>query len=517
MLFTRPRRFGKTLNLSMLEHFFDCDKKSRHLFDGLSIEKDERSMAHQGRYPVVSVTLKGIKKLNFEESLSAMRELLSNIIEDHMYLLSSDKVTGKAALEALLDGSADKSVMESSLKRICKALEQYHGEKAILLIDEYDVPLESAYFNGFYPEMIDFMRSFLSTALKTNRSLAMAVLTGCLRISRESIFTGLNNLEVNTVLSKMFDEYFGFTQPEVDALLTAYDLVDKSPEVSEWYNGYIFGNTDVYNPWSLLCYVKQHVNNRDDLPEAYWANTSANDIVRSILDRADMSTRREIETLIAGGHIEKKIHDDITYDEVFKSIDNVWNFLFFTGYLKKIGEPIKKNNNMYYKLEIPNEEVRYIYQNKISEWISETVVAKGDGDLVAAALSGDAEGFQRILGMRLQLTISYYDEKEMFYHGFLAGLLSDVTDNFEMLSNREEGNGRPDIVIFRAGFNDLAVIIEVKTSDTYEGLRDACRAAFKQIEDKHYDAYFTQREYKAIFKYAVAFFEKDCRVELIKQ
>ena len=398
-----------------------------------------------------------------------------------------------------------------ALKFLSECLRISEGERTVILIDEYDVPLENAYFAGFYEEMTGIIRSLLESALKTNDSLAFAVVTGCLRISRESIFTGLNNLEINSITTALYGENFGFIQSEVEALLDFYGLKENMDTVQQWYDGYRFGNAEVYNPWSVISYVKSCCGDRRALPRPYWSNTSSNSIVRSLVERADLSVKQEIEALIEGRTITKPIHEDITYEDIDSTQDNLWNFLFFTGYLKKISE-YQDGENIYIEMAIPNREVRYIYKTTVLRWFEEKTDEKELTPLYESILEGDADRMARILSENLMETISFYDYQESYYHGFLAGMLKNI-GSYIVLSNRESGNGRPDILLKYPSVRGKAVILEIKVANTFSGLEEKCDEALRQIEEQRYEEPLRQEGYQDILKYGVAFYRKECMVK----
>ncbi len=520
VLCTRPRRFGKTLNQTMLKCFFEDttqigDKNTRTLFRGLKIvDAGERYMEYQGRYPVIFLTFKDAKLNSFDSSCNMLKEYIAKEFERHTYVM--EKMSGDGNIERfkrLSSVSGSASDYPNSLRFLCECLERYHGQKAIILIDEYDVPLENSWARGFYQEMIDFIRPLLGSALKDNPHLQLAVMTGCLRISKESIFTGLNNLKVVSILSDSYSEYFGFTQIEVDAMLKYYDLESKTQILKDWYNGYLFGNTEVYNPLSTVRVVEAWTQNIERTPEPYWSNTSGNDIVRKLVDIANIEMKMDLETLMAGGKISKPIHEDITYDEIGKDInpDNFWNFLFFTGYLKNVGERMAGVRKIL-DMSIPNLEIQYIYETKIREWFREHILKKDLDTLFRAVLDGNAETFQDELLKLLSESISYMDSAESSYRGFMTGLLSRM-GGYLMTSNRECGDGRSDLVLYRVdGKNSQAIIFEFKAVKDVDKLRTASESALKQIEDKNYAAPWERENYKNIIKYGVAFCGKRCEV-----
>jgi len=515
-LFTRPRRFGKTLNMSMLKQFFEnSPKDKRCLFEGLNIMKEgEAYTSHIGQYPVINLSLKSAKQPNFELAYISIRRRIAEEFERHEYILENENLENKKEryLKILKEQGEEGDYIDS-LYFLCECLEKYHNKKVIILIDEYDVPLENAFFEGFYDEMIAFIRSLFESALKTNSSLEFSVITGCLRISKESIFTGLNNLEIISILNKSYDEYFGFTQEEVSKMLGDYDLNEKETLVKEWYNGYIFGDAEVYNPWSAVRFVKDLVVNKSTFPSSYWANTSSNSIVKSLIEKADTKTKQEIELLIEGKTIEKPVHEDITYDEIYDSMDNLWNFMFFTGYFKKVNERMDEEDNHYLELSIPNREVKYIFRTKILKWFEEKVKAKDLSKLYTGIINGEAEIFEEELGRLLMETISFNDAYENFYHGFVVGALANMHD-YIVKSNREGGKGRSDLFIKSVSKRGVAIVIEFKIAKNIDDLEKRADDALKQIKEKGYDMELRSEGYKNIVKYGISFCEKDCYVKL---
>ena len=515
-LFTRPRRFGKTLNMSMLRCFFEkSGEDPAVLFSGTKIlEAGEQYLSHMGRYPVISLSLKSMKQPSLELSLAMLKKAVGAEFSRHWQAVhDSGKLTG-AALERyvrLRDLNGSDADYADALKYLSECLHACFGEKAVILIDEYDVPLENAWFHGFYDDVLFPVRSLFESALKTNDNLAFAVVTGCLQISRESIFTGLNNLRILSVTDDSCSEYFGFTQQDVDQMLAFYDLSDRTETVKQWYDGYCFGNTEVYNPWSVINFVSSCRRNRNALPRPYWSNTSSNDIVRILVEKSDLSVRREIETLIEGSSITKPVHEDITYEDMQSTQDNLWNFLFFTGYLKKLRE-FQEEENIYIEMTIPNREVRYIYKNTVLHWFEEKTEKKELSPLYESILNGDAGKMAEILSENLMETISFYDYQESYYHGFLAGMLKNI-GNYIVLSNREAGNGRPDIVLKYPSIRGKAVIIEIKVAGSWKELKKKCTEALKQIEEKDYEAELRREGYQNIMKYGVAFYKKECMVK----
>ena len=397
------------------------------------------------------------------------------------------------------------------MKFLSECLFQVYREKSVILIDEYDVPLENAYFSGFYDRMVVLVRSLFESALKTNDYLEFAVVTGCLRISKESIFTGLNNLNVISITANSFAEHFGFTPKEVEQMLKDYGLEENFETVKKWYDGYCFGDTEVYNPWSVINYVNSCYRDKKAFAKPYWSNTSSNSIVKKLVERADISVKQEIEALIEGGTITKPIHEDITYDDMDSTQDNLWNFLFFTGYLKKIREE-QEGETIRMEMAIPNSEVRYVYKNAVLRWFEEKTDKKELSPLYNSILNGDTQKIAEILSENLMETISFYDYQESYYHGFLAGMLKNI-GNYIVQSNRESGNGRPDILLKYPSVRGKAVIIEIKVSKTYQGLEEKCEEALQQIEEQKYEEALRQEGYQDILKYGVAFYRKECMVK----
>lgn len=515
-LFTRPRRFGKTLNMSMLRCFFEKDMPGQaELFRGLQImEAGERYLAFMGRYPVISLSLKSMKQPSCELSFEMLKKEVGSEFARHWRQVEESGKLTQAQKERYLrirDLRGVESDYADALKFLSECLRISEGERTVILIDEYDVPLENSYFAGFYEKMTGIIRSLFESALKTNDNLAFAVVTGCLRISRESIFTGLNNLEINSITTALYGENFGFTQPEVEALLSFYGLEENLDTVQQWYDGYKFGNAEVYNPWSVISYVKSCCGDRQALPRPYWSNTSSNSIVRSLVERADLSVKQEIEALIEGKTITKPIHEDITYEDIDSTQENLWNFLFFTGYLKKISE-YQEGENIYIEMAIPNREVRYIYKTTVLRWFEEKTDKKELTPLYESILEGDTDRMSRILSENLMETISFYDYQESYYHGFLAGMLKNI-GSYIVLSNRESGNGRPDILLKYPSVRGKAVILEIKVADTFSGLEEKCDEALRQIEEQEYEESLRQEGYQDILKYGVAFYRKECMVK----
>ncbi len=514
-LFTRPRRFGKTLNMSMLQYFFEnSEKDNSYLFEGLNIMKSgEKYTSHMGQYPVINLSLKSAKQPTFELAYISIRRRIAEEYERHEYILKDKSLDNKREryLKILKEQGEEGDYIDS-LYFLSECLEKYHNKKVIILIDEYDVPLENAFFEGFYDKMIAFIRSLFESALKTNSSLEFAVMTGCLRISRESIFTGLNNLNIISILNDRYAEYFGFSDDEVKELTKYYNMEEKYQLIKEWYNGYIFGHINVYNPWSVIKFIFDLLANINVFPSSYWANTSSNSIVKSLIEKANDETKAEIETLIEGKTIEKSIHEDITYDEVYDSIDNLYNFMFFTGYFKKISERIE-DDARYLELAIPNKEIKYIFREKILKWFNAKIKAEDLSKVYTSVLKGDVEVFQTEINRLLRKTISFNDAYENFYHGFVVGVLSGI-DGYIVKSNREAGDGRSDIYIRPLSIFQRAVIIEIKVCDKPKELFTKCDKALEQIEKMKYEEELNEEGYEDIIKYGMAFYRKDCLIKV---
>ena len=514
-LFTRPRRFGKTLNMSMLKHFFEIGA-DRTLFDGLAIsEETELCEAYMGKYPVVFVSLKGVDGLTFDQAYQALCGIVVEEISRLRFLTDSDKLAAdeKQYLEKMLKGKYEEADIIGSLKKLSLLLEKHYSRKIILLIDEYDVPLDKAFQHGYYKEMVALIRSMFGQALKTNDYLQFAVLTGCLRVSKESIFTGLNNLKVLSIADARFDEHFGFTDSEVRQILNDYGLQEHVAETKAWYDGYRFGNVDVYCPWDVINHVDRLVGEPGAKPQAYWINTSGNDLVRRFVDKADKTTQSEIERLINGEAIEKAVRLELTYNEIDDSIDNLWSVLYTTGYLTRAGE----TEDGMYKLVIPNREVREVFVLQIQEWFKKTFVRdnKPMQAFCQAFQTGDAEAIQKHLNLVLSKMISIMDtkarddQKENFYHGLLLGLLRSEP-NWLILSNAESGDGFSDILI-EPEDPDAGIVIEVKYSPTLAGMETACEAALEQIKEKRYDERLRNEGRENITAFGIAFCKKRCK------
>lgn len=520
-LFTRPRRFGKTLNMSMLKCFFEIGCK-RELFDGLQISQErELCREYMGQFPVISISLKGIEGMKYQDAVAAVKNVLGMEAMRFSFLLDSERLTeeekelyqGFTVVKNGCFTMADEMI-PVSLKNLSMLLHKHYEKQVILLIDEYDVPLDKAFQYGYYDEMVSLIRSLFGNVLKTNPNLYFAVLTGCLRIAKESIFTGLNNFKVVSITDSRFDEQFGFTDEEVQRLLADYHLKDHIEETKEWYDGYHFGDTDVYCPWDVVNHVDCLLEDPNAEPQSYWINTSGNDLVKRFIDKADKTTRNEIERLIAGDMIEKSIRMELTYDEIDNSIDNLWSILFTIGYLTQQG----KSERGVYRLVIPNKEIREVYILQIQEWFKDSVLHNREpiNQLLKAIKEGDADTVEKDLTKILVNTISIFDtksrkeEKEIFYHGIVLGLLRCESE-WLIQSNIESGDGLVDILI-ETEDPDAGIIIELKYAQTFQGLSKACENAMRQIRERRYDERLRNEGRNDILAYGIAFCKKKCKV-----
>lgn len=512
-LFTRPRRFGKSLNMSMLQHFFSMSGE-KSFFDGLEISKETALCRdYMGKYPVVSVSLKGIDARTYETAFQMAVQMIMDTAAASYFLLASEKLNeyDKAEYRKLLDDHMNEAVLGNSLRQLSGMLEKHYGTKVILLIDEYDVPLAKAFANGYYDQMISLIRSLLGQALKTNSSLKFAVLTGCLRISKESIFTGLNNLRVLSAADTEFDEYFGFTDQEVREMLEYYECSENFDAVKMWYDGYQFGNAEVYCPWDVICYLAKIRVDKTAQPQNYWINTSSNDVVkRFIQESANAATKREIERLLAGEAITKEIRQELTYPEMYDTIDHIWSVLFTTGYLTSRG----KAEGRRMKLVIPNLEIRDVFETQIMEFFKENVREDGGtlNRFCDALQQADAENVEKIFTEYLRRTISIRDT-ENFYHGVLIGILG-ARERWGITSNREMGEGYADILV-EPDTEDMGIVIEVKYAHDGD-LTAACQKALKQIEYTGYEDDLADDGIETILKYGIACYKKRCKVMLAK-
>lgn len=520
-LFTRPRRFGKTLNMSMLRYFFEIGT-DESLFDGLYIKNNKKICEeYMGKFPVIFISLKNVEGLDFETALYRFVEIIGREAERFYFLLDSEKLTvnEKERYKTLirLDNgrySMDVNILASALRLLSELLYKHYGKKTIIIIDEYDVPLDKAFQNGYYREMVSLIRAMFGDALKTNDFLQFAVLTGCLRVSKESIFTGLNNFKVLSIADTRFDEQFGFTDEEVQTLLESYGLLEHISETKEWYDGYHFGDADVYCPWDVINHVDRLCGEPDAKPQSYWINTSGNGLVKRFIDKANKTTRDEIERLVSGETIKKQVSLELTYDEIDTTIDNLWSVLFTTGYLTQTG----MTESGAYKLVIPNKEVREVYKLQIQEWFKRTVMSNTEQlkNFWKAFDEGDTKAVENYLNRTLSNSISVFDtkardeEKESSYHTLLVGLLVGNAD-WLVKSNVEAGDGFADIIVETEDF-DAGIIIELKYSKTFSGMDKACEKVITQIKEKRYDEYLKNDDRHDIMIYGIAFCKKKCKV-----
>lgn len=503
--YTRPRRFGKTLNMSMLYYFFSIkEKENAYLFDGLNISKNKDALKHQNKYPTIFISLKEMKNLTFDAQISSFSNVIYELLEKNLEILSSDQLsdTTKDILYKLHNRSSSIEDLKISLRVITNALYTYYQQKVIVLIDEYDVPLQAAYQNNYYEEMVEFLRSVFSSALKTNDALEKGVMTGCLRISKESIFTGLNNFTAYSVLNNISSESFGFTESEVKKLLKDYNLSEKMDEVKKWYDGYQFGNKEIYNPWSTLMYVKNITQDVSFKPISFWANTSGNDLVVKYIQNGDKKLRKEFDVLMNGQSLIKYIKPELTYREM-DNINNIYSFLLLTGYLKVI----KDRGENQYELVIPNKEVYEIYKQSFMSYFEDYTTSKKN-ELYQELVDGDAKKVNLLLNDILLRSISYFDNQESFYHGFLVGLLND----YEVVSNRESGNGRFDVCVLPENILGTVVLIECKHSISEDDLIDDAKEGARQIVEKKYLEEHRFKKYENAIGYGMSFYKKQCYV-----
>ena len=513
-LFTRPRRFGKTLNMSMLQRFFEATAKSNaYLFDGLKIAAYPEYMAYQGQYPVISISLKSMKQASYTDAFYMYKNLIAKEYEKHKIILESNKIlqSEKEIFRNIMEQRADQNVYLNSIRTLSDILEKYYEKNVIILIDEYDVPLENAYHEGFYDDMTNLIRSCFESALKTNPSLEFAVLTGCLRVSRESIFTGLNNLKTYSITKNKFSQYFGFTQEEMKEILQTFSLEQYAGTIAKWYDGYRFGLTEIYNPWSVLNCIDSYLQNDMVACEPYWSNTSSNRIVKRLIEESNERTKSMVEELINGTPIQTQIFDDVTYGTIDVNQDYIWSFLLFTGYLKIIScETI--GDETYYDMVIPNVEIKSIYKNTIRSWFIDHINRDSRTDILESVIHADAEKLEDLLCTWLTNTISCFDEQENYYHGFVTGLVSGF-NGYMVVSNRESGNGRFDLVVKQRSRWHHAAILEFKVVEKYNQMTKACEDALKQIEEKDYEASLRDEQYENIAKLGICFCQKRCRVK----
>ena len=508
-LITRPRRFGKTMAMSMLSHFFDIRKDSKAMFQGLKIaENTDLCDEWMNQWPVLFISFRRVDGLNFESAFGMLQETITDIYGDHLYLLDSPRISSyqKEIMDRILRKTASEEEIKASILLLTKLMQAHYSKPVILLIDEYDVPIAKASANGYYDEMLDVMKGILQ-ALKDNDALRFAVITGCLRIAKESIFTGTNNFVSDTISSSHLNEYFGFTQEEVDQILIDADQTDHAEDVKAWYDGYHFGELDVYCPWDVMNYLRDLRKNPKIKPASYWRNTSDNAIIRSFIDYAGENIHEKMETLLAGGYIIQKIREDLTYDYLHASEENLWSILYSTGYLTQVrGEELPPDTAA---LMIPNAEIRQIFETTVQEWFDDSARKENRTALFDAVWSGDIETLTEEMNELLRKTISYHDYKEDFYHAFLAGIFTGA--GYSVDSNRERGEGRSDVVVRNSSKGRVA-LFEAKYAKTLDGLEASCEAALQQIEDRQYAKDFAD-DYDDILCYGIAFYKKRCLVK----
>lgn len=513
-LFTRPRRFGKTLNMSMLQRFFEATEKSNaYLFDGLKIAAYPEYMAYQGQYPVISISLKSMKQASYTNAFYMYKNLIAKEYEKHKIILESNQIldSEKEVFQNIMEQRADQNVYLNSIRTLSDILAKYYEKNVIILIDEYDVPLENAYHEGFYDDMTNLIRSCFESALKTNPSLEFAVLTGCLRVSRESIFTGLNNLKTYSITKNKFSQYFGFTQAEMQEILQNFSLEQYAGTIAKWYDGYRFGLTEIYNPWSVLNCIDSYLQNDMVACEPYWSNTSSNRIVKRLIEESNERTKSMVEELINGTPIHTQIFEDVTYGTIDVNQDYIWSFLLFTGYLKIISCETF-GDETYYDMVIPNVEIKSIYKNTIRSWFIDHINRDSRTDILESVIHADAEKLEDLLCTWLTNTISCFDEQENYYHGFVTGLVSGFS-GYMVVSNRESGNGRFDLVVKQRSRWHHAAILEFKVVEKYNQMTKACEDALNQIEEKDYEASLRDEQYENIAKLGICFCQKRCRVK----
>ena len=504
-LITRPRRFGKTMAMNMLNSFLDVRKDSKELFDGLEISKEKEICKNwMNQYPTLFLSLKDVGGTTFENAFNMLKFVISSLCSQNSYLETGENE--KDIFSRLRSQTASITDIKGSIVTIMNMMQSYYGKPVILLIDEYDVPIAKASNNGYYKEMLEVIKGMLSTALKDNSSLKFAVITGCLKIAKESIFTGTNNFVSDTISSTRYNEYYGFTQQDVDKLLADAEVEEKAELIKEWYDGYNFGEFEVYCPWDVMNYLRDLQNNLNARPVSYWKNTSDNAIIRSFIDYTGASIRKKLEVLIAGGSICQKIEEDLTYDYLHSSEDNLWSILYLTGYLTKVGERDKDGQ---IELRIPNKEVKEIFESTVRKWFEDSARVTNRKDLFDAVWNKDADKVTKGISTLLRMTISYYDYREDFYHAFLAGIFAGA--GYSVESNREHGEGRSDVVIYNDVTGQVAVF-EAKYSRKLEDLEKDCQKALDQINTKMYAKEF-EDAYEEVFCYGIAFYKKRCLVK----
>ena len=517
-LITRPRRFGKTMGMSMLANFFDIRKDSKAMFEGLEISKNAALCSEwMNQWPVLFVSFKDIDGLTFASAKGMLLERLANLFKAHRYLELSERVDPDDAkifkkLSDLVNGHPTDAMLKTAISLLMQMMRDHYGKPVILLIDEYDVPIAKASAKGYYPEMLEVIKGLMSTALKDNDALRFAVITGCLRIAKESIFTGTNNFVSDTISSSHLNEYFGFTQADVDQILKDADCLEHATDIKNWYDGYHFGDLDVYCPWDVMNYLRDLQRNPKAKPASYWKNTSDNSIVRSFIDYAGRSISRKLETLLSGGYILQRIEENLTYDYLHSSEENLWSILYLTGYLTQVRkedlpDPLPEKMSA---LMIPNAEVQEIFETTIQKWFDESAQTWNRKILFDAVWSGKAEALTEQMNKLLRKTISYHDYKEDFYHAFLAGIFAGA--GYEVDSNKEHGEGRSDVLVLDLE-GDRVAIFEAKYSRTQDAMPKDCAAALQQIEDRQYAKEF-EDDYDSVLCYGIAFYKKRCLVQI---
>ena len=517
-LITRPRRFGKTMGMSMLANFFDIRKDSQEMFEGLEISKNTALCSEwMNQWPVLFVSFKDIDGLTFASAKGMLLERLANLFKAHRYLALSERVNPDDAkifkkLSDLVNGHPTDAMLKTAISLLMQMMRDHYGKPVILLIDEYDVPIAKASAKGYYPEMLEVIKGLMSTALKDNDALRFAVITGCLRIAKESIFTGTNNFVSDTISSSHLNEYFGFTQEDVGQILEDANCQEHAADIKNWYDGYHFGDLDVYCPWDVMNYLRDLQRNPKAKPASYWKNTSDNSIIRSFIDYAGRSISRKLETLLSGGYIIQKIEENLTYDYLHSSEENLWSILYLTGYLTQAREedlpaPLPEKTSA---LMIPNAEVQEIFETTIQKWFDESAQTWNRKALFDAVWSGNTETLTEQMNKLLRKTISYHDYREDFYHAFLAGIFAGA--GYEVDSNKEHGEGRSDVVVLDSE-GDRVAIFEAKYSRTQDAMSKDCAAALQQIEDRQYAKEF-EDDYDSVLCYGIAFYKKRCLVRM---
>lgn len=510
-LITRPRRFGKTINMSMLKYYFDNKETNNNLFSSLAISQYPEYKNYQGKYPVIYISLKDVKSNTWEQVYRKLQNIIQFEISKCEFLMDSEKLNSydKTYLDKLLNFTADRADFEDSLSRLIYYLYKYYGVKPILLIDEYDEPIQSGFINNYYEDIISFIRNWLSGALKDNSYLEFAILTGILRVAKESIFSGLNNLEVLTIIDEPYKEYFGFTEEEVKLIAKVFKSEDKLSEIKDWYDGYNFSGLEIYNPWSVLNYFKQHC-----VPQAYWVNTSGNDIIKSLIKLSDSSMKETLKSLLNGSTIKSSINTAIIYSDIYESKENLYSFLLFTGYLKTISKE-KIGTRNFYTLAIPNKEIGEVYADEILKQFKTVIKSDTLNNLLIALLSRDVVAFKTLFQEIILNAISCYDTSESFYHGLILGIVALLIDTHEVKSNRESGYGRFDVMLIPRNNNLQGIILEFKYTDNENELKVKAIEALQQISDKKYETELLDRGIKEIYKYGIAFHKK--RIEMLSE